>query len=252
MFFRNVTDQSFDEIHNRESFFHICVIFMAVVVKCNRISVIVVNPGCGDYRSAKIAADVFGNGFGIAKIGFGIDIEAVLMLGIAVGLYLFKRRSDPVFHFIEKSSAEGVTEIIIMKVFDMTPESVITVAAFGKKAVNMRIPFEIPAECMKDHDISGSVIFGMVQVEKHSRDHTGNGMEEAVQEGAILKEKIAEIFIYGKNAVSVLNTDQFKRHTGSALHRIFVSAGRTETAVTTERDKFEFSAMGTAIHCTTE
>ena len=28
--------------------------------------------------------------------------------------------------------------------------------------------FEIPAECMKDHDIAGSVIFGMVQVEKHS------------------------------------------------------------------------------------
>ena len=80
----------------------------------------------------------------------------------------FKGRSDPVFHFIEKCSTEGVTEIIIIKVFDMTPETVITVVAFGKKAVNMRIPFEIPAECMKDHDIAGSVIFGMVQVEKHS------------------------------------------------------------------------------------
>lgn len=162
MFFRNVTDQSFDEIHDRESFFHICVIFMAVVVKRNRISVIAVNPGCGDYRSAKIAADVFGNDFGITKIGFGIDIEAVFMLGMAVGLYPFKRRADSVFHFIEKCSAEGVTEIIIIKVFDMTPETVITVAAFGKKAVNMGIPFEIPAESMKDHDISGSVIFGMV------------------------------------------------------------------------------------------
>ena len=52
-------------------------------------------------------------------------------------------------------------------------------------------------------------------------------MKEAVQEGAVLKEKIAEIFIYGKNAVPVRNTDQFKRHTGSALHGIFVSAGRT-------------------------
>ena len=168
MFFRNVTDQSFDEIHNRESFFHICVIFMAIVVKRNRISVIAVNPGCGDYRPAKIATDIFGNDFGITKIGFGIDIEAVFMLSVAVGLYPFKRRSDPVFHFIEKCSTEGVTEIIIIKVFDMTPETVITVAAFGKKAVNMRIPFEIPAECMKDHDIAGCVIFGMVQVEKHS------------------------------------------------------------------------------------
>lgn len=168
IFFRNVTDQSFDEIHNRESFFHICIIFMAVVVKRNKISVITVNPGCGDYRSAKIAADIFGNDFWITKIGFGIDIEAVFMLGVAVGLYSFKRRFDPVFHFIEKCSTEGVTEIIIIKVFDMTPETVITAAAFGKKAVNMRIPFKIPAECMKDHDITGSVILGMVQIEKHS------------------------------------------------------------------------------------
>ncbi len=168
MFFWNVTDQSFDEIHNRESFFHICVIFMAVVVKRNRISVIAVNPGCGDYRPAKIAADIFGNDFGITKIGLGIDIEAVFMLSVAVGLYPSKRRSNSVFHFIEKCSTEGVTEIMIIKVFDMTPETIITEATFGKKAVKMRIPFEIPAECMKDHDIAGGVIFGMVQVEKHS------------------------------------------------------------------------------------
>ena len=75
-------------------------------------------------------------------------------------------------------------------------------------------------------------------------------MEEAVQESAVLKEKIAEIFIYGKNAVPVRNIDQFKRHTGSALHGIFVSAGRTETAVTAERDKFKVPAVRAVVHCT--
>lgn len=49
----------------------------------------------------------------------------------------------------------------------MVPKAIIAVAAFGQDAVNMRIPFQIPAERMKDHDIAGSVIFGMVQVEKH-------------------------------------------------------------------------------------
>lgn len=151
-----------DEIHNRESFFYICVIFVAVIVKRNRISVITVNSGCGDYGPAKIAADIFGDYFRITEIGFGIDIEAVFMLAVAFGFYPFKRGANPVFHFMEEGSTKGVTEIIIIKVFDMTPETVITVAAFGKKAVNMRIPFEIPAECMKDHDIAGSVIFGMV------------------------------------------------------------------------------------------
>ena len=75
-------------------------------------------------------------------------------------------------------------------------------------------------------------------------------MEEAVQEGAVLKEKIAEIFIYGKNAVSVLNIDQFKGHTGSALHGIFVSTGRTEAATTAERDKFKVLAVRAVVHRT--
>ena len=180
MFFWNVTDQSFDEIHNRESFFHICVIFVAVVVKRNRISVIAVNPGCSDYRPAKIAADIFGNDFGITKIGFGIDIEAVFMLGVAFRFYRFKRRSDLVFHLVEESSTEGVTEILVIKVFDMTPEAVITVTAYGKKAVNVRIPFEIPAKRMQDQDIAECEIFGMVQLEKHAGYDTGDGMKETV------------------------------------------------------------------------
>lgn len=73
-------------------------------------------------------------------------------------------------------------------------------------------------------------------------------MKEAVQEGAVLKEKNAEIFIDGKNAVPVPNIDQFKRHTGSALHSVFVSAGRTEAAVASKRDKFKLSAVRTTVH----
>ena len=49
----------------------------------------------------------------------------------------------------------------------MAPEAVVTVAAFGKETVNVGIPFEIAAKSMKDHDIAGSKIFGMVQIEKH-------------------------------------------------------------------------------------
>ena len=163
-----MTDQPFDEIHNRESFFHICVIFMAVVVKRNRIPVIAVYPGCGDRGSAKVAADIFDDYFRIAEIGFGIDIEIVFMAGIAFGFYLFKRRPDPVFHFVEEGSTEGAAEIVVVKVLDMTPGAVIAVTTFQEETVDKGIPFEIPAECMEDHDIAGSEIFGMVQVEKHT------------------------------------------------------------------------------------
>ena len=167
MFFGDVSDETFYEIHNRQSFFHILFILVAVIVESNGISIIPIDSGRGYNGPAKIAADVFSHYFRIAEIRFGIDIEALFMLGVTFRFYFFERRSDPVFQFIEKSSTESVTEIVVVKVFYMTPESIITVAAFGKEAVNVGIPFEIAAKSMKDHDIAGSKIFGMVQIEKH-------------------------------------------------------------------------------------
>ena len=162
MFFRDVTDQTVYEIHNRQSFFHILFIFVTVIVESNGISVIPVNPGSSNYWPAKIAADVFSHYFRIAEIRFGIDIEALLMLSVTFRFHFFERRSNPVFQFIEKSRAESIAQIVVVKVFYMAPEAVITVATFGKEAVNVGIPFEIAAKSMKDHDIAGSKIFGMV------------------------------------------------------------------------------------------
>ena len=44
--------------------------------------------------------------------------------------------------------------------------------------------------------------------------------------------------------------NDFKRHTGSEFHGIFVATGRAETAVASEGDKFKLAAMGAAIHGT--
>ena len=167
MFFRDVSDETFYEIHNRQSFFHILFIFVTVIVESNGLSIIPVDPGCGYDGSAEIASNIFSNYFRIAEIGFGIDIEAVFVLAVAFRFYFFKGRSCFVFHFIEESRAESIAEIVVVKVFYMTPEAVITVTAFRKKAVDVRIPFEIPAKSMEDHDVAGSKIFGMVQVKKH-------------------------------------------------------------------------------------
>ncbi len=82
MFFRDVTDETFDEIHDRQGLFHIEIIFMAVIVESNGISIIPVNPGCSDNGSAKVAPNVFRNDFRIAKIGFGIDIESLFVPGV--------------------------------------------------------------------------------------------------------------------------------------------------------------------------
>ena len=46
--------------------------------------------------------------------------------------------------------------------------------------------------------------------------------------------------------------NEFKRHTGSAFHGIFVATGRAETAVAAERDKFKISTVSAGIHGTAE
>lgn len=250
IFFRDVSDETFDEIHNRQGFFHILIVFMAVIVESNSISVIPVNPGCGYDGSAKIASNIFSDDFRIAEIRLGIDIEAVFVLSVAFSFYFFKGGPYFIFHFIEQSGAESITEIVIIEMFDMAPEAVITVTAFGKEAVDVGIPFEIPAKSMEDHDIAGCVIFSMVEVEKQAGYYTGDRMKETVQEGTVPKKKVAEIFIYSKNAMAVLDTDELERHAGGAFHSIFISTGRTKTAVTAERNEFEVSTGRTTVHGT--
>ena len=63
-------------------------------------------------------------------------------------------------------------------------------------------------------------------------------MKETIKQGAVIKKKIAQIFIYGKNTVSVRNIDEFKRHRGSAVHRVFVAEGRAKSAVAAKRNEF--------------
>ncbi len=58
--------------------------------------------------------------------------------------------------------------------------------------------------------------------------------------------------INGKNTMTVSDINQLKGHRGSAIHGIFITAGRAETAVTTERNKLKISAVETAIHGTTK
>lgn len=221
-----------------------------MIVESDRITVIVIDPGSSDDRPAKITTNILSDYFGVTENRFSIDIESMFMFAVTSCFYFFKRRPDSDFQFIEESGAESTAEIVIVKVPDMTPGAVITETAFGEEAVDMGIPFEIPAKSVEDHDISGSEIFGLIELEKHTGDDTGDRMEETVQERAVLEEKGTEIFINGKDAMAMADIDELKKHRGGAFHGVFISAGRTETAATTERDKFQLAAVGTAVHGT--
>ena len=75
-------------------------------------------------------------------------------------------------------------------------------------------------------------------------------MEKTVQKRTVFQEEMAKVFINGKDTMSVGDVDQLKRHVGSPLHGVFITTGRTETAVASERNELQFAASGTAIHGT--
>ena len=135
---------------------------------------------------------------------------------------------------------------------DIAPEAVIAVTAFGNEAVDMRVPFQIPAKGVEDHDKAGSEVHGFILFIEHLRDNLVHSMKEAVKQCPVMKEKLPKVFVNGKNTMTVGDIDQFKGHGCSAPHSVKISTSRAETAVAAEGNKFELSAMGAAIHGATK
>lgn len=141
MLFRNMQDEPFYEINNRNVLFHIPVIFVPVVMESDKATIIFVNPGCGDNWTPEIAANIFDGCFWVAFVGLGIYVKTFLMLLVTAGFDFFKGRSSQNFHFVKQGSAEGVAQEGIIEVADAAPETIVTVSAFRNKTVDMGIPF---------------------------------------------------------------------------------------------------------------
>ena len=90
---------------------------------------------------------------------------------------------------------------------------------------------------MENHDKTRGEIQGLVLLIKHMGDNTVYSMEETIKQSVVIKEKLPEFFVDGENTMSVCDINQFKGHGGSASHGIEIPTGRTETAMTAERDK---------------
>lgn len=238
MFFRDMPDETSYELHNRKRFFDIGIIFMAVVMEGDKVAIIFVDPGGGNNRTSQIASNVFYGGFGVTFIRLGIDIETVFVFPVTTGRYLFERGTDLGFQFIEQGSAESIAEVGIVKVIDIAPETIITVTTFRNKAVYVRVPLQISAKGVEYHDETGSKVHGLILFKKHMGDNAVYGMEETVKEGTVIQEKLPELFINGKNTMTVGDIDQLKGHGRSALHGVEIATGRAEAAVAAERNKF--------------
>lgn len=96
MFFGDVSDQSFDEIHGRNGFVDKTAIFVSVVMEGDGICnfVIGINAGSSNDRATKISADVFENSRRTALTTFGIDVETVFGVSVNGGLNTFEFRRE--------------------------------------------------------------------------------------------------------------------------------------------------------------
>lgn len=154
-------------------------------MKAYRIAVITVNPRSGDNRSAEISADILDGDVGSAEIRFCTDIETIGMILVNVIFDLAERRSDSLGHLFEKDLAESVPKESIIEVLNRSPGREVAGAAFGNKAMDMRVPLEIPAERVKDTNEPGDKVFGLIDVLKHTENHIPDGMKDTVEERAV-------------------------------------------------------------------
>ena len=162
MFFRDMTDETFDKIHGRNGFLDKLVILMAVVMERNKIIRIRINSGSSDNRTTKITTDIFCNCLRVTTVRFSINIKTMFMFKIATCRNFFKGRADAEQHFLKESGTESIAKESIVEMRDITPESIITVTAFRDETMDMRIPFKIPAESMQDHDKTRGKVFVFV------------------------------------------------------------------------------------------
>ena len=98
--FRDMLNEQLNKINGRKRPLNERVVFMPIVMESHRFAIVGINPGKGNDRTAKIAADIFNDGFGVAEIGFGINVKTIFVLMVNVSLYLFKGGTDALFQFI--------------------------------------------------------------------------------------------------------------------------------------------------------
>lgn len=67
-----------------------------------------------------------------------------------------------------------------------TPETAFANTAFRQKAVDMGIPFQVPAKSVKDKDKTGCKKFGFIIFVEHVEDDASDSRKKTVQKGTVL------------------------------------------------------------------
>ena len=245
-------DKQGNEVQYRDSSFNIGIILVSVIMESHIFPIIGIDSGRGNDWPPKVAANVFDDSIGVTEIGFGIDVETILILFVNSGLSLFERRADMPFQFIKECSLESLAQVSVVEMLYNFPETVIRKAAFGKKAVNMRIPFQGSAEGVQDTDKAGYEVSALIHLVEKPEDDTADSLEEAVEQGTVIQEERTQVFINGEDDMPVSTAEEFKGHFSGAFNAVLIATGRAEFGMAAKGDEFKFVTVGTAKHGATE
>lgn len=76
--------------------------------------------------------------------------------------------------------------------------------------------------------------------------------KETIKKRTVFKKERAQFSGNGKDAMTVLDINDFKGHGSSPVNGVHVAAGRTEAGMASEGDELQVAAERTAIHGTTK
>jgi len=125
----------------------------------------------------------------LAYARFGIDIKAIFMVVVDVRFDCFKRIAQLLVKGIEKSSTKSKAKEIKVKMRDFAPGDMFAGTTFGNQAVDMGIPFKIPAKGMKDTNKARCEGFGFVYLMEQAQDDTANRGKQAVEQRPVFQKK---------------------------------------------------------------
>ena len=102
----------------------------------------------------------------------------------------------------------------------MAPETIIAKSPFRDETVNMRVPFEVSTERVKDANKPRSKVFSFIKFRKHTKDDISDGMKKTIQKRMILKKEDAKFLWNRKHTVSVDTLNEFNGHGSCAMDGI--------------------------------
>lgn len=98
--FGDMLDEQFYKVNGRKRFFDKSVVFVPVVVESHIVPVIGIDPGKGDDRASKVAADIFYNRSWVAEVWLCVNIKAVFVFAVYFRFCFSERRTDTFFQFV--------------------------------------------------------------------------------------------------------------------------------------------------------